>query len=70
MDPSNHDTAECIVLQHSDDKECELLWRAALKHLDYKMVWNTPHMDMPPKDEPVLREWLCTKEHRLSMIPK
>ena len=66
----NSDTAKWMVSWHSDNKECKLLWRAALKHLDYKMVWNTPHMDMPHEDEPALQEWLCTKERWLSLIPK
>ena len=66
----NCDMAAWMVSQHSDDKECLLLWKAAVIQLDYKRVWNTPHVDMPPEDEPVLQEWLRAKELWLSMIPE
>ena len=70
MDPSNRDTAQWMVLQHSDDKDHLKLWEAALCHLDYKEVWNTPQMDMPCEDEPAAhQEWLRAKEHWLPIDP-
>jgi len=62
----NRDTAQWLVLQHSDDKDHKHLWEAALRHLDYIEVWNTPQMDMPHEDEPaVCQAWLWAKEYWL-----
>jgi len=63
----NRDTAQWLVLQHSDDKDRKRLWEAALRRLDYAEVWNTPQMDMPREDEPAARQvWLRAKEYWLA----